>query len=142
MTELQELEVPGPIENKLTEPFWVGASEGQFKLQRCNNCKVSIFYPRAFCPKCWSSNLTWVDASGKGKLKSFSIIWKPGHPTWIPAVPYVVGLVELEEGPTMLSHILKTGDNLQIGDPLQFISTNIGGRVLPCFQISKKIVRK
>ncbi|MCE8470816.1 OB-fold domain-containing protein, partial [Rhodovulum sulfidophilum] len=60
------------------------------------------------------------------------LIWKPGHPGWIPAAPYVVGLVELAEGPTMLSHIL--GKAPEIGMDLTLAPTNTGGRVLPCFR--------
>lgn len=136
MTEtLTDLKVPGPTVTTLTEPFWTAAETGQLLIQRCSDCGRAVFYPRAICPHCWSDALAWEVASGAGRLKSFSQIWKPGHPGWIPATPYVVGLVELAEGPTMLSHILTGEGAPKVGESVTFEATYIGGRVLPCFKI-------
>jgi uncharacterized protein len=132
MTELSELKVPGPTQIELTSPFWDAASEGRLILQHCLACDRGIFYPREICPHCWSDRLEWRQASGHGRLKTFSRIHRPGHPGWATVAPYVVGLVELDEGPTMLSHIL--GTDPKVGDALRFAPTNIGGRVLPCFE--------
>ena len=131
--DLASLSVPGPTSNALTAPFWQSAEAGRLTIQQCGSCDKWVFYPRAICPHCWADALEWQMASGKGRLKSFSVIWKPGHPGWIAATPYVVGLVELAEGPTMLSHILVPADGVAVGDPLHFAPTNIGGRILPCF---------
>lgn len=136
MSDLSELTVPGPTETALSAPFWRAAEAGRLILQRCGNCGQAVFYPREICPHCWSSALGWDLASGQGRLKSFSTIWKPGHPGWSPAAPYVIGLVELAEGPTMLSHILTNGHAPQVGQPLAFRPTNIGGRLLPAFEIT------
>lgn len=134
MTPLSELQVPGPTATPLTQPFWDAAAKGELIIQRCRSCEQAVFYPRALCPHCWSDSLGWVSASGSGRLKSFSQIWKPGHPGWIPAAPYYVGLVELAEGPTMLSHILAPSGSLSVGDALRFKAQDIGGRILPCFK--------
>jgi len=134
MTDLTQLNVPGPIETPLTEPFWQAAAEGRLMIQHCGHCKSAVFYPRAICPQCWSDALEWQEASGRGRLKSFSEIWKPGHPGWIQVTPYLVGLVELEEGPTMLSHILADNNDVTVGDPLFFAPTQVGERVLPLFR--------
>ncbi|MCE8439165.1 Zn-ribbon domain-containing OB-fold protein [Rhodovulum sulfidophilum] len=132
MTDLSTLKVPGPTVIALTAPFWEAAAEGRLVIQRCGACGDAVFYPREICPHCWADALSWEEASGAGRLKTFSTIWKPGHPGWIPAAPYVVGLVELAEGPTMLSHIL--GKAPEIGMDLTLAPTNTGGRVLPCFR--------
>jgi len=134
MSELADLKVPGPTEIELTKPFWKAAAEGRLIFQRCENCTKAILYPREICPHCWSEKLAWDEASGLGRLKSFSRVHKPGHPGWAPVAPYVVGLVELDEGPTMLSHILPGGADPAVGDRLELKPTNIGGRVLPAFQ--------
>lgn len=134
MTDLSDLKVAGPIFEPLNRPFWEAAEEGVLKVQHCSACGRHVFYPRPICPHCWADALAWVTVSGKGRLRSVSEIWKPGHPGWIPATPYFVGLVQLEEGPTMLSHILAGGNPLTIGDPVAFAPTKIGGRVLPCFR--------
>ena len=133
MTDLAELKVPGPVEIDLTRPFWEAAAEGKLLIQRCEDCGDAVFYPREICPHCWSGNLHWEEASGRGRLKSYSSVFKPGHPGWAPVAPYHVGLVQLDEGPTMLSHILGEQGSLSVGDVLHFMPTNIGGRILPAF---------
>lgn len=134
MTELSELNVAGPIFEPLNKPFWDAAAEGELKVQRCGGCGRHVFYPRPICLHCWADALDWVTVSGRGTLKSFTEIWKPGHPGWIPATPYLVGLVELDEGPTLLSHVFANRNRVRIGDRLTFAPTDIGGRVLPCFR--------
>jgi uncharacterized OB-fold protein len=135
MTFLADLTVPGPTTTALSEPFWKAVDAGKLVIQHCKSCDQSVFYPRSLCPHCWSDALHWVTATGQGVLKSYSRVWKPGHPGWIPAAPYFVGLVEMAEGPTMLSHILTEKETISVGDPLRFAPTNIGGRILPCFNL-------
>ncbi|RAZ92590.1 hypothetical protein DPM33_01445 [Mesorhizobium hawassense] len=132
--DLNTLKTPGPTITALTKPFWDAAAEGRLTIQRCKDCSTAVFYPRPICPYCWSKRLAWHDASGKGRLKSFSEVHKPGNPGWLPAAPYVVGLVELAEGPTMLSFILPGTRSLQVGAMLRLAPTAIGGRVLPAFK--------
>lgn len=134
MTNLSGLQVAGPIYEPLNRLFWELAAQGELRVQRCSTCEKHVFYPRPICPHCWADTLTWVTASGKATLKSFSEVWKPGHPGWIPAIPYIVGLVKLDEGPTLLSHIFVDDNHARVGDRLVFAPTNIGGRVLPCFR--------
>ncbi|TPM24093.1 zinc ribbon domain-containing protein [Mesorhizobium sp. B2-3-5] len=132
--DLNALKTAGPTITALTAPFWNAAAEGRLTIQRCEDCGEAVFYPRPICPHCWSKRLVWQDASGKGRLKSFSEVHKPGHPGWLPAAPYVVGLIELAEGPTMLSFIQPGARPPQVGDALLLAPTAIGGRVLPAFK--------
>lgn len=134
MIDLSTLKVPGPTVIALTKPFWDAAAEGRLLVQRCADCAQAVHYPRAICPDCWSEHLIWEEVSGKAVLKSFSVVLKPGHPGWAPAAPYIVGLVTLAEGPTMLSHILGAIPP-KVGDALILAPTNIGGRVLPAFRV-------
>ncbi len=131
--DLDGLALPGPTITAVTAPFWQAAALGKLIIQRCGDCRSYVFYPRALCPRCWSSRLGWVEASGRGTLKSYSRIHKPGHPAWEPAAPYIVGLVELEESPTMLSFI-HAAENIAIGDCLELSPTRFGGRTLPAFR--------
>ena len=135
MTDLSALNVAGPTVIALTKPVWDAAAEGKLLIQRCGSCGKGVFYPRAICPHCWSEDLTWEEASGEGRLKSFSVVHKPGHAGWLPATPYVVGLVELAEGPTMLSYIHSVEGTPRVGASLRLAPTNIGGRVLPAFRM-------
>ena len=80
--DLDLLKIPGPTITALTAPFWAAAQEGRLSIQHCEDCDNAVFYPRALCPHCWSERLVWKDASGRGRLKSFSVVHKPGHPGW------------------------------------------------------------
>lgn len=135
MTTLSELKIPPPTITALTASFWKAAETGRLLIQRCQACGAAVFYPRALCPHCWSPSLKWEAASGRGTLRSFSAVHRPGHPGWLPVAPYLVGLVGLEEGPTMISLILAGNAQPTVGDPLRLEPTNIGGRVLPAFRI-------
>lgn len=133
--DIADLKVPAPTMTALTMPFWHAAQEGRLAIQRCEACGKAIFYPRAMCPHCWGTALKWEDALGRGLLKSFSVVHRPGHPGWLPIAPYTVGLVELAEGPTMLSFILRDpGDEIAVGAAMLLAPTPIGGRILPAFR--------
>ena len=132
--DLNALKTPGPTITALTQPFWDAVTQGRLKIQHCEDCAKAVFYPRPMCPHCWSKRLVWKEASGRGQLKSFSQVHKPGHPGWLPVAPYVVGLVELAEGPTMLSFILPGMRSPGVGNALLLAPTAIGGRVLPAFK--------
>ncbi len=131
--DLATLAVPGPTRTALTAPFWDAVREGRLIIQHCDTCGRDIFYPRAICPRCWSTTLRWKNASGRGSLKSFSVVHRPGHPAWAAVAPYPVGLVELEEGPTMLSHILAPVDRIRVGMSLKVNVTRVGQEILPFF---------
>jgi len=138
--DLDLLKTPGPTITALTAPFWDAAEQGRLLIQNCDDCAKAIFYPRNICPHCWSDRLSWKEATGRGRLKSYSIVHKPGHPGWLPITPYPVGLVELEEGPTMLTFIVRQPDKeLAVGNEVEMAPTRIGGRTLPAFrQVTKQ----
>lgn len=129
---LAELSVPGPTQTALSAPFWQAAADGRFVLQHCGDCGRWVFYPRQICPHCWSPALAWREASGRGRLETWSRIHRPGHPGWEPAAPYHIGIVRLEEGPAMLSHLLVEAPALAM--PLRVAPTRIGALTLPCFE--------
>lgn len=133
MIDYSTLDVPGPTITELSRPFWNAVEDGHLQIQFCTACSKAVFYPRPICPHCWADALTWRTASGNGRLTSYTTIWKPGHPGWLPVAPYHVGLVQLEEGPTMLSHILAEGGTLRVGDDVTFRPTRTGKHMLPFF---------
>ena len=134
--EFDLLKAPGPTITALTAPFWEAAEQGRLIIQHCEDCGSAIFYPRPICPHCWNSHLSWRDASGKGTLRSWSTVHRPGHPGWEPAAPYTVGIVKLVEGPTMLSLILKaTTAAFALDAPVRLKPTRVAGRTLPAFEI-------
>ena len=128
------LEVPPPTPTAESLPFWEGAARGELLLQHCTDCERWVFYPRAICPHCWSSALEWRRASGKGVVKSFTVVHKPGHPAWAVAAPYTVAVIELEEGPTMLSALLDIEPSeVRVFLPVTARFVPVGAWTLPFF---------
>jgi uncharacterized protein len=95
---------PAPTPSPETEPFWAAAREERLAIQRCNNCGRYYFYPRSFCRYCASTDVAWHDVSGRGTLVSYVINYRPLPPA--DPTPQVIALVELEEGPRMLTNIV------------------------------------
>src|SRR5713101_7338496 len=71
-----ERPIPQPITPE-SKPYWDGMKEDKLMLPKCQDCGKVHFYPRVFCPHCHSKNLTWIQGSGKGKLYSFEILYRP-----------------------------------------------------------------
>lgn len=99
---LRFLPVPGPA----TQPFWDGCSQGELRLQRCRGCDHWQFYPRILCTACGGRELEWQAASGRGTLRSYSVVRRPVSEAYAEDVPYVVVLVALAEGPTLMSQLV------------------------------------
>ena len=105
-----------PTPDAETQPFWDGAAEGRLLLRRCADCGRAHFYPRRFCPTCWSADVTWEDASGKATLYTWSVVHANDLPPFKDRVPYVAAVVDLAEGPRMMTNIVGCDpDVLRIG---------------------------
>ena len=96
---------PVPVPTPETEPFWEGCRRGELRLQRCDACGQVQFPPRRYCSGCLSDGLTWERASGRGSVRSWTVVTLPNSPAFLADVPYVMALIELAEGPTLLSGI-------------------------------------
>jgi len=94
-----------PVPDAVSLPFWEGIADGVLRVQRCGACERHVFYPRAVCPYCDASELDWVDASGRGQVHSFTVVHR-APPDYRDEVPYVVALVELDEGVRMMTRIV------------------------------------
>src|SRR4029078_11638061 len=108
-----------PTPDLETQPFWDGCREGRFLVRHCNTCGEDHFYPRPFCPKCWSDDVEWKAATGRGPLHTYSIAHQNAVPPFNERVPYVAAVVELEEGPRVMTNIEGTPfDELRVGMPV------------------------
>jgi hypothetical protein len=96
---------PVPTPTPETAPYWEAAAAGRLSIQRCRTCGRHYFYPRSFCPRCQSGDVEWTDVTGRGRLISYVINYRPMPPA-DPGVPQVIALVELEEGVRMLTNIV------------------------------------
>lgn len=103
-----------PPHTELSRPFWEGCERGELRVQACQDCGRKQFYPRIFCVNCGSRNLRWEAVSGKGQVASFTVVRRGISSAY--EAPYVVALVDLEEGPRMMSQIrTDEPDDIAIG---------------------------
>jgi len=97
---------PAPIVQPWTEAFWEGTKQGKLLVQHCKDCDSNIWYPRKFCPECWSGNLEWIESSGKGTVETFSTAMSQVEPCFMDELPYTLGFIRLDEGVKMMSRIV------------------------------------
>lgn len=97
---------PIPVVSNWSKPFWDAAREEKLVIQHCQDCGKNIFYPRIACPQCFSDNLDWIKASGKGTVYTYTVVESNAPSTFIADMPFVIALVKLAEGVQMLSNIV------------------------------------
>ena len=96
------------------------AKEERLLIRHCLDCDAYSYYPRPFCPKCWSEQVEWYQASGEGTLYTWSVIYNNDMPPFRDRVPYVAAIVDLAEGPRMMTNVVDCPfDELQVGMALQ-----------------------
>jgi len=98
---------PLPVADVETRPFWDACREGRLKLQRCTNCGHVRFPPTYYCAKCASSENEWIESTGRGRVFSWIVVRHPvPREIYAADVPYVVALIELDEGVRIASNII------------------------------------
>ncbi len=103
---MSEYGKPLPVVQPWSEAFWEGTKENRLLIQECSACGIKIFYPRKVCPECWSSELAWVDASGRGKVYTYTIMLDGVEPKFAADLPYVLAMIDLDEGVRMMGNIV------------------------------------
>jgi uncharacterized OB-fold protein len=132
MTDVSRKAAPRPSPE--TQPFWDGCAEGELRLQRCIPCNELYFPPRPACPQCLSEEVKWETLSGRGTLHTYLINHRaaPGF-----EAPYAIAVVELDEGPRMMSNIVgveQTPEALVLDMPLEVTFEERGHVMLPLFK--------
>jgi len=95
-----------PAVTALDAPFWDGLREGELRLQQCAACRSYQYPPETFCYECGSMDLAWKAASGRGTVYSFITVHQRFHAAFTEEMPYNVSIVQLEEGPRIVSNVL------------------------------------
>ncbi|MFO7557295.1 MAG: enoyl-CoA hydratase-related protein [Desulfobacterales bacterium] len=104
---MSENQKPIPRIQPWTRAFWEGTKRGKLLIQHCKDCDTNIFYPRKVCPECWSQNLDWIEACGKASVYTFSVMMDMVEPKFMGDLPYVMAMVDLEEGIRMTTRIVQ-----------------------------------
>ena len=118
--------LPRPLNPELTRPFWEAAKRHELVMPRCKTCDQLFFYPRSECPRCLGSDLEWVRVSGRGWLHSFTIINQPANAAFRDDVPYVYAVVQLIEGPRMISNLVECDvESVSVDMPVEVVFDDV-----------------
>ena len=125
-----------PAITPLTRPFWDAAAEGRLLLPRCNACGRYFFRPEVACTHCFATDWQWVQASGRGTLYSYTVVHRAPAPGFV--TPFVLAVVELVEGPVMLSNLVGCSEtDVRIGMALRVRFEQVAPNVhLPRFEVA------
>ncbi len=117
-----------------TQFFWDGIKDHELLIQRCRECGVLRHPPRPMCPHCNSLSWDTIESSGRGAVFSFVMPQHPPYP-WFE-YPYIVVLVDLEEGVRLVSNLCAIApDDVTIGMPVEVFYEHFDdGLVLPQFR--------
>jgi uncharacterized protein len=102
MTDLKTVPVP----NADTQTFWDACNEDRLLFQTCKDCGHTQFYPRVVCVSCESRDLKWHDSAKLGTVHSYTIVQRAPSPAFKADAPYLLALIDLDEGFRMMVNIL------------------------------------
>lgn len=111
-------QMPLPTVTPLNQPFWTGLEAGELRFQRCVACRHAWLPAREECPSCLSDDVAWEPSNGRARLISWVIYHQAFHPAFADRLPYNVAVVELEEGPRLITNVNADEDALAIELPL------------------------
>lgn len=136
--EMGSYEGPLPKPDKDSEVYWEAARRHELLVQQCSGCKRFRFYPRSVCPNCLSDEFQWRPATGRGRLYSFTVIHRAPTPSFRDQVPYVLALIDLDEGVRMMSNVIECDpDVVRIGMRVEVVFEDVTPEItLPKFKPS------
>lgn len=131
---------PAPDITPLNRPYWDGLAEGQLKYQHCNACGENWLPARAACPGCLTPDGEWRVSKGRGKIVSW-VVYHHAYADFLKAwVPYDVTIVELDEGPRLLTNVVNSdaGRALKPDLPVVLKVETVEGTAFARFRIPKE----
>lgn len=137
---------PVPVPDADTQPFWDGCRRGELRIPRCRSCGQWIWQPRPLCWRCQTPEPEWRCVSGAGRVASWTVIRPPTLPAYAELAPFVVLLVELDEGVRLLGYLVddagrlpKTdgrAEGVAMGAHVELRFHDQADTVLPCWTLS------
>jgi len=123
---------PVPFPTADSQAFWDGCADGKLHIQKCNACGAAQHYPRSLCTACGSHDLAMVEASGRGEVFTFTINHRAPRTAFAENGPYVIALIDLEEGPRMMMNVIGCNPaEVKIGMDVRIVFEDRGDRKLP-----------
>lgn len=109
-----------PVPDDYTRHWWEASAERRLLIVRCHSCSRAHYYPRPFCPRCGGDDVSWEEASGEAVLYTWSVVYQNDLPPFRDRVPYVAAVVDLAEGPRMMTNVVGVHtDELEVGMALR-----------------------
>jgi uncharacterized protein len=126
---------PVPSPTRDTQPYWDGLNEGKLLIQKCGQCGKLRHYPRPLCDACYSFEVEWVEASGIGKVHSWTVTHHPFNMGFKRDLPYALVTVDLAEGVRMQAQLRDVPvERIAIGFPVTLrVERAKDGLTLPYF---------
>jgi uncharacterized protein len=125
-----------PVPDDYTQAWWDATAQGRLLVARCGSCGEAHYYPRPFCPRCGVDAVAWEQAGGDAVLYTWSVVYSNDLPPFRDKVPYVAAVVDLAEGPRMMTNVVgcEPGD-LRVGMALRLEFEELGdGFHIPVFR--------
>ena len=133
---MTDIWAPLPRTTDFSAAFWDHADRGELALPECGDCRHLYYPPRRFCPACAGDQIGWRVLSGRGRVFSHSTVLTSFHgQDWVGQLPYIAALIDLEEGPRMLSRIVGA-ETVTSGDAVTAEFVPVQGRRLPYFRLT------
>ncbi len=132
---MSEYTGPIPVPTPESRPFWDAAKRHALELPRCRSCGALHYYPRGACPRCLSGDLVWERVRGTGRVHTFTIVHR-GQKGFPVPTPYVLAVVELDEGPRMMTTLVDVDPAaVKIGMPVEVTFRDVSDAIaLPLFR--------
>ena len=130
-----ELPRPFPYRDRDSAPFWEAQDNHELKFQRCSRCQTIRYPIGPLCPECRSFEFEWTTSSGRGTIYSYTVVRHQTHPAF--KVPYVIVLVQLEEGPRLIAQLRAAEDaRFDIGAQVRVEWEDLPNQSLPVFVLA------
>lgn len=117
------------LHDPLTAPFWAATRAGRLEVPRCSDCGYLTWPPEPVCPECQHAEHEWVEVAATGELWSFATYHRALDPAFADAVPYTVGLVQLDAGPKMYGLMVCDSQELHIGKRVRGVFERVDDEV-------------
>ncbi len=137
MTTQQTYAKPIPMITPENERYWQGCKQHELWMRACPECGP-YFYPRDLCPQCGRRDVEWRQMSGRGTLYTYAIVHRAPMPGFRGDVPFITAIVELEEGPRMMTNLIgiePDPERIKVGMPVEVSFEDITDEIsLPKFR--------
>ena len=128
------MNLPVPDIDDVNRLYFEGTAAGELRIRHCRSCGNLFRFAHAWCPSCWSQDLDFKVASGRGRVETFTVVHQAPYPSFEDRIPYVIALIELEEGVRMMSNIVGCDpEEVEIGLPVSVTYEERGPVMIPMF---------